>query len=240
MLELMPDNWQVAINALIEREPNWQNKLDRLWEFLRNENEEDYHPNGRAIFTAFDKTAFDDVRVVIIGRDPYPREGDATGIAFFSDGNMTDSLTNIYAAMGIDGMRGANLLNACPKRWAEEEDVLLLNPVLTFCGDNNDKNLHKGKGWENFTKATVRALSNREASIHFILWGHEAQKFKPHIKGKCYHIHKSPHPTPRNPDDIQGFLNCRHFSAVNNILREREEEPINWIRDLTPEEAQND
>ena len=227
MIRDIPPNWRSALNVNDDG-VKWRNAINDINAFLQNEdrNQLEYYPNRRDIFAAFRAASFDRVRVVIIGQDPYPDENKAKGLAFFAGGNRSDSLDSIYTAMGRDGMRGANLTNACLKRWAEEEYVLLLNSVLTI-RKVGDKNMHNHKGWERFIGAVLRALSKKENPIHFMLWGSKAQKFKPHIKGKCYHIHAAPHPSPRNNvDNNNAFLNCRHFSAVNNALGDN---PINWL-----------
>ena len=197
--------------------------------FLQRD-EGNYYPARADVFAAFRATHFNDVRVVIIGQEPYARQADATGIAFFANGNSTRSLTNIYTAMRRDGIGDANLTNACLKRWAEEEGVLLLNRVLTFCDDGNDNNLHTNENWKEFMSAVLTALFNNDRMLQFIFWGNEAQELKKYINGRCYHIHAAPHPTSRN-EHLEAFKNCRHFSAVNAILRARNEREINWIRD---------
>ncbi len=231
LVDYIPCNWQVALDRYVDR-VKWRNTISDIEIFLQKETREKphYHPTRPKIFKAFRKTEFNDVRVVIIGQDPYPESKNATGIAFFANGNRTDSLTNIYVAMGIDGMRGANLVNACPKRWAEDEGVLLLNSALTLrkVGKNNNKiNIHM-EPWKGFIQAVLEALVCSGRPIHFMLWGGHAKVFEYYIKAPSCRIHKAYHPMAKNKE-LKAFLNCRHFSAVNNILRERDEEPINWI-----------
>ena len=222
LIRQLDRSWRVALVGFM-RSRDGKATLGRL-DTLLNVEPVNYYPRGRDIFNAFRKTSFDSVRVVIIGQDPYPEEANATGIAFFARGNRTDSLDNIYDAVQNDLNRRPTL--NCLKRWAEQEGVLLLNSVLTI-RKVGDKNMHNHKGWERFIGAVLRALSKKENPIHFILWGSKAQKFKSHINGRCYHIHAAPHPSPRNNvDNNNAFLNCRHFSAVNNALGDN---PINWL-----------
>ena len=233
---MLVDNLHESWRDALDRTPNndgWRNNINKLDHFLQNEliAERAYHPLEENIFKAFDKTEFNDVRVVIIGQDPYPNPDYAKGLAFSTDGRMTDSLISIYNAIEFDDVEGVRPGSGNLKRWADQ-GVLLLNHVLTFhkCTGCN-KNIHKNKGWEKFTQAVVKALSNDNTrQLQFMLWGKEAQKFKSHINGRCYHIHAAPHPSPRNNvDNNNAFLNCRHFSAVNNILTARGENPINWL-----------
>ncbi len=244
LINRIPPFWR---NAL-DRTPNndgWRNNINKLDRFLRNELIADraYHPLEENIFKAFDKTDFNNVRVVIIGQDPYPNRNKATGLAFSMRPNLrppnptalSASIENIYRAIENDNVGFTRPNHGNLESWANE-GVLLLNRVLTFhkCAGCN-KNIHKNKGWEKFTQAVVKALSNDNTRrFHFILWGNEAQELKKYINGYCYHIHAAPHPTSYNLHR-EAFLNCRHFSAVNAILRARNEPEINWI--IPPEEA---
>ncbi len=238
LINRIPPFWRNALN----RTPNnngWRNNINKLDRFLRNELIEGraYHPLEENIFKAFDKTDFNNVRVVIIGQDPYPNINKATGLAFSMRPNLrppnptafSASIENIYTAIENDNVGFTRPNHGNLESWADQ-GVLLLNRVLTFhkC-DGCNKNIHKNKGWEKFTQAVVKALSNDNTRrFHFILWGNEAQELKKYINGRCYHIHAAPHPTSRN-EHLAAFLNCRHFSAVNNIFNARDEEPINWI-----------
>ncbi len=232
--ELEP-NWRAALSNFIISN-DYQPARESLNAIL-NVDPVNYYPRGQAILKAFDKTEFNDVRVVIIGRDPYPAENKATGLAFSMPDELrplSKSIERIYCAIKRDLVEGVIPEHGNLDHWAKQ-GVLLLNPVLTIREVPGNKNTHRGKGWEKFTKAAVRALSNREKPIQYLLWGSDAQKFQTciNIKGKCYHIHKAPHPTPRNnnDDNIKAFLNCRHFSAVNAILKASGEREINWFEE---------
>ncbi len=248
MIEWMPNDWQEALAPVIQREPNRQDELDRLWELLENENDEDYHPNGRNIFTAFRATSFDSVRVVIIGQDPYPCRRCSTGIAFFAGGNLTTSLRNIYTAIeyDLDRRPTAN----CPERWAEQ-GVLLLNSALTLrrVSRVDRTNMHR-EYWKCFIQTVVEVLAGSGRPIHFMLWGSHAHAFKRYADVRPCTVRETRHPTAPPPSinaanrEAINFQTCRHFSAVNDILiarrgameREEEEriqglnyEPIDWF-----------
>ncbi len=238
--ELEP-NWRAALAGFMESRDGIAalNSLDAL---LRQD-AGNYYPRRERIFAAFEATPFDKVRVVIIGRDPYPDENKATGLAFSmpmpdpvpapdDETDLSLSIKRIYCAIKRDDVKDVKPAHGNLDHWAKQ-GVLLLNPVLTIREVPGNENTHRGQGWEKFTKAAVRALSNSEKPIQYLLWGSEAQKFQTYIniKGKCYHIHKAPHPTPRNNNDgnINAFLNCRHFSAVNAILKASGEREISWF-----------
>ncbi len=234
MIDDIPKNWKNALNNYVGKY-GWKHSINKLNNFLEVERGEnrDYHPQGKKIFAALKATPFNKVRVVIIGQDPYPDEANVTGIAFFSGGNRTDSLDNIYTAMENDNMEGANLTNACLKRWAKEEYVLLLNSALTL-PSSGGRNTHK-KYWKSFIQAVVEALSNSERTIHFMLWGEPAKYFEDYIGVPPCHIHLTNHPKSRG-DDLKAFKNCRHFSAVNTEIagREGEDKKIKWIKEPAP------
>ncbi len=224
------ESWQEALDN--PRNPSeWRANLRDLDTILERDRG-NYYPEKEYVFVAFDKTEFNDVRVVIIGKDPYPRRADATGLAFSTGGCMTDSLEIIYKAvksdLGEDSPRHGRL-----ERWAEQ-GVLLLNRVLTFCEDeeNEDvKNKHDCKEWRAFTQAVVQALTKSKRPIQFVLWGDEAKRTILTNYPESL-IHRAYHPMPRDGQKTRDFINCQHFSKVNNILVAMGEEPINWIRDI--------
>ena len=205
-----------------------------------------YHPAMEDVFAAFRETPFDKVRVVIIGQDPYPEEANATGLAFSmrmpdpvpandDEADLSSSIKRIYEAiksdLGEDSPRHGNL-----KRWAKQ-GVLLLNRSLTL-HVNPEENKRARKNWHAFTQAVVQALTKSKRPIQFILWGNKAQEIKlPDYPESL--IHRAWHPTPRDGQKARDFINCQHFSKVNDILVAMGEEPINWIRDLTREENLN-
>ncbi|MGU9963252.1 MAG: uracil-DNA glycosylase [Candidatus Halichondribacter symbioticus] len=232
-------NWRAALSNFITSN-DYQPAREALNALLQ-EDQDSYFPNGEVILKAFDKTEFNDVRVVIVGQDPYPRRADATGLAFSTDGCMTDSLESIYDAIARDDVEGVRPASGNLERWAGQ-GVLLLNRVLTFRKCNRcTANIHKHQGWEAFTEAVVNALLGREIPIHFMLWGNDAKNLKKyikkHINRERHIIHESRHPTPRKAEYVREFLDCGHFSAAIEEIRGREGvnyEPIDWF--LTPEE----
>ncbi len=240
LIRQLDRSWRVALAGFIGSRDG-STALDIL-DALLQEDDGNYTPEREQIFAAFRETSFDSVRVVIIGQDPYPNPLYATGLAFSTDGCMPDSLKNIYKAiksdLGEDSPRHGRL-----ERWAEQ-GVFLLNRVLTFCEDeeNEDvKNKHDCKEWRDFTQAVVQALTNSKRPIQFILWGKKAQEIKlPDYPESL--IHRAYHPKPRDGQKARDFINCQHFSKVNNILVAMGEEPINWIRDIPapPPQARND
>ncbi len=248
MLNDIPKNWQKALKDYVGKD-RWEGIIKKLEDFLQDE--EDYHPQEEKIFAAFHAIPFHKVRAVIIGQDPYPEKKYATGLSFSMP--MPRPNVEIKLSQSIKGIHCAikrDLKKDPPKHgnldhWAKQ-GVLLLNRVLTYrlkiqpTNPNTGRpypkkeNLHNCKEWHDFTQAVVQALAKSDRPIQFILWGNEAQKLKPyikpHIKGRCYHIHCAPHPHPiGQPCLLERFKNCNHFSAVNVILRASGVKPINWF-----------
>lgn len=182
------------------------------------------YPAGRNIFRAFDKCRFDNLKVVIIGQDPYHGPGQANGLCFsVNDGvQHPPSLQNIFKEVASD--IGTPIpLSGNLDRWAEQ-GVLLLNAVLTVRAHNAAS--HAGHGWEQFTDAVVRAIAERKRGVVYMLWGSYAQK-KGAIANPCDNlILKAVHPSPLSA--YRGFFGCRHFSAANAYLVANGREPIVW------------
>ncbi len=230
MLEYIPQNWQEALDNPRNPPNQWQANLANLNNFLQTER--NYHPTGREIFDAFHKTSFDSVRVVIIGQNPYPERLDATGLAFATNrGRTPDSLENIYTAIRNNGFVGEKHANGSLDDWASQ-GILLLNRVLTFRNDGNDENAHKVADWEQFTQAVVSALATRKKTIHFMLWGRDAQEIAlPRDYPRCF-IHDPYLPAQQRQDYVQVFLDSYQFLDVNDEIERagREGElPINWF-----------
>lgn len=182
------------------------------------------YPVGRDIFRAFDKCKFDDLKVVIIGQDPYHGPGQANGLCFsVNDGvQFPPSLQNIFKEVASD--TGVPMpISGNLDRWAEQ-GVLLLNAVLTVRAHNAAS--HAGRGWEQFTDAVVRAIAERKQGVVYMLWGSYAQK-KGAIADPCNNlILKAVHPSPLSA--YRGFFGCRHFSAANDYLRSIGKDAIEW------------
>ena len=181
-------------------------------------------PPGNLIFNAFDKTPFDKVKVVLIGQDPYHGPGQAHGLAFSVQEGVTPppSLRNIFKEIkddvGKPVPKSGNL-----ERWAVQ-GVLLLNATLTVRA--NTAGSHQKKGWEEFTDAAIKALSDKKDGLVFMLWGAYAQKKGAIINASKHHILQAAHPSPFAAD--KGFFGCRHFSKANAYLKQQGQQEIDW------------
>ena len=184
------------------------------------------YPKVNDIFAAFNKTPFDSVKVVIIGQDPYHNEGQANGLSFsVAEGIKTPpSLVNIFKELkndlGADISASGNL-----EKWATQ-GVLLLNAILTVRA--NEAGSHQKKGWENFTNAAIKSLSQHKTGIVFLLWGKFAQGKAEFIDTNKHHILLAAHPSPLARG---AFFGSKHFSKTNEILKTQGKSPIDW--DLT-------
>lgn len=181
-------------------------------------------PPGPQIFAALDATPFDQVKVVILGQDPYHGAGQAHGLSFSVQPGtpIPPSLDNIYKELGNDlGLPRPAHGNL--QRWADR-GVLLLNAVLTV--EEGRPGAHQGKGWEGFTDAIVDALNREREHLVFLLWGSYAQKKGAVIDPRRHRVLKAPHPSPLSAH--RGFLGCGHFSATNDYLKRQGIAPIDW------------
>ena len=182
------------------------------------------YPAGRNIFRSFDKCSFENLRVLIIGQDPYHGAGQANGLCFsVNDGvEFPPSLRNIFKEIhddiGTPIPSSGNL-----DRWAEQ-GVLLLNSVLTVRAGQAAS--HAGRGWETFTDAVVRAVAERKQGNVYMLWGNYAQRKGAIANPATNLILKSAHPSPLSAH--AGFFGCRHFSKANTYLQSIGKEPIIW------------
>lgn len=182
------------------------------------------YPPGKQIFNAFDKCSFDDVKVVIIGQDPYHGPGQAHGLCFsVNDGvPFPPSLKNIFkeiqSDLGKPIPESGNL-----ERWAKQ-GVLLLNATLTVRASTPGS--HQNKGWEEFTDAVIKHISDEKEHVVFLLWGAYAQRKGEIIDRSKHHVLQSPHPSPFSAD--RGFFGNKHFSKTNDYLKSVGKEPIDW------------
>ena len=181
-------------------------------------------PPEEQIFNAFALCPFNRVRVVILGQDPYHGPGQANGLSFsVKDGvSIPPSLINIYkeieSDLGIPAPKSGNL-----EGWAKQ-GVLLINATLTVeCGQPNS---HQNFGWEQFTDAAIRAISDQKEHVVFLLWGKFAQNKASLIDETKHLILKAPHPSPFSAHT--GFLGCKHFSKVNDYITSHKGKPIDW------------
>ena len=196
-----------------------------LYQFVLSEyNTTQVFPPSDDIFNAFHLTPLSKVKVVIIGQDPYHNVGQAHGLCFSvkPDVDVPPSLVNIYKELHDDlGCYIPN--NGYLVKWAEQ-GVLMLNTVLTVRA--HMANSHKGKGWEEFTDAAIRALNKQERPIVFILWGRPAQQKERMLDNPKHLILKAPHPSPLSA--YHGFFGSKPFSRTNQFLEEHGLEPIDW------------
>jgi uracil-DNA glycosylase len=182
------------------------------------------YPPGKQIFNALDSTPLSQVKVVILGQDPYHGPGQAHGLCFSVQPGVPapPSLVNVFkeiqADLGLPVPEHGHL-----QAWAER-GVLLLNAVLTV--ERSNAGAHQGKGWERFTDAVVRAVNERRDNVAFLLWGSQAQKKGAGIDMGRHLVLKAPHPSPLSAH--RGFLGCRHFSKANQWLESRGVEPVDW------------
>lgn len=196
-----------------------------LKSFLLEEKEKfQIFPKGNRIFAAFDSTPFSQVKVVLLGQDPYHGVGQAHGLCFSVPEGIAKppSLVNIFKELNTDLGFGVPVSGNIEK-WAAQ-GVLLLNATLTVRA--NQAGSHQNKGWENFTDEVIRQLSARHSGLVFILWGSFAQAKEVLIDKSKHHILKAVHPSPLSV--YRGFFGCRHFSATNQLLLQSGKTTIDW------------
>ncbi len=218
----------------VKIEPSWKQVLEpefdkdyfaSLTSFVKKEyNSSTVYPPPKFIFKAFELTPFDQVKVVILGQDPYHGEQQANGLAFSVNPGVRvpPSLLNIYKELHRD------LNKPIPKQgdltsWANQ-GVLLLNATLTV--EANKAGSHQNKGWEQFTDTVIKALSDKKQGLVFMLWGRYAQNKGQVIDESKHLVLKTTHPSPLSAH--QGFLGCSHFSQCNTYLLLNGEQPIEW------------
>lgn len=185
------------------------------------------YPKGNDIFSAFNLTPFQNVRVVILGQDPYHGPGQAHGLCFSVPKGIEPppSLKNIFKELQINlGIPTPNHGNL--ESWARQ-GVLLLNATLTV--RSNQAGSHQKRGWENFTDTVIMKLSEQRENIIFLLWGAYAQAKATLIDKSKHSILIAPHPSPLSAH--RGFFGCGHFSKTNEILISKGLKPINWNND---------
>lgn len=200
--------------------------MQQLRVFLLNEKQQGkrIYPQGEQIFAALNAVRFDQVKVVILGQDPYHGEGQAHGLSFSVPKGVAlpPSLQNIYkelvSDLGVVMPSHGNL-----QAWADQ-GVLLLNSVLTV--EHGLAASHQGRGWEQFTDAIIDRLNQREQPLVFMLWGSYAQKKGVKINKNKHLVLTAPHPSPLSA--YRGFFGCKHFSQANHYLRSRALSEIDW------------
>ena len=200
--------------------------MKSLKAFLREEkdNGKVIFPHSSLWFNALNSTPLDQVRVVILGQDPYPTPGHAHGLCFsvMPEVNpIPKSLINVFQELNDD--LGTNNKNGNLQNWANQ-GVLLLNSVLTV--EQGQPNSHQGKGWEIFTDKVISVVNALERPVVFVLWGAYAQKKGAVIDASRHLVIRSPHPSPLSA--YRGFLGSRPFSKINDFLKQQGQAEINW------------
>lgn len=185
------------------------------------------YPPGSKIFEAFNRTPFDKVKVVILGQDPYHGPNQAHGLCFSVQNGIQPppSLINIYKELQKEYGVAVNMTNGNLTRWADQ-GVLLLNATLTV--EAGKAGSHQGKGWETFTDAAIKALSDRREGLVFMLWGSYAQQKGRVIDRSKHLVLESSHPSPLSV--YRGFDGCGHFKKANQYLQSHGQEPIDWLQ----------
>lgn len=196
-----------------------------LYEFVKEEySTNTVYPPADDIFNALHLTALKDVKVLVLGQDPYHGANQAHGLSFsvLPGQRIPPSLRNIYQELHDDlGCGIPN--NGYLEKWAKQ-GVLMLNTVLTVRA--HKANSHQGKGWEHFTDAIIEAVNAQDRPIVCLLWGRPAQKKSSMLNNPRHLVLKAPHPSPYSADT--GFFGCRHFSQANEFLQSHGIAPIDW------------
>ena len=222
MVAALPTCWQAHLGVEFD-----QPYMQQLQLFLETEREagQQIYPPSQLRFAAFQATLFADVRVVIIGQDPYHGDGQAQGLSFSVPEGLTlpPSLRNIFREMSTD-LHTSTPSSGDLSRWAEQ-GVLLLNSVLTVRA--GEAASHQNKGWEQFTDAAISALNDQREGVVFLLWGAYAQRKGRLIDRQRHHVLTAAHPSPLAANR-GGWFGCRHFSQTNAILRTQNSSAIHW------------
>jgi len=219
----------------VKLEPTWlevlgkefdQPYMAQLKEFLVSQKSagKTIYPTGSNWFSAFNSTPFDQVKVVILGQDPYHGPNQAHGLCFsvLPGVAIPPSLRNMYQELHSDlGISPPD--HGCLTQWAEQ-GVLLLNATLTV--EQGNAGAHQGQGWEQFTDRAVQVLNEQREGLIFLLWGSYAQKKGALIDTAKHRVLKAPHPSPLSAH--RGFFGCKHFSMTNQYLIEQGLAPIDW------------
>lgn len=220
LTDAIPDDWKELLEDEIESEwfADLQSFLDEEWQ------NETVYPPAEKIFDALRLTPLSEVKVLILGQDPYHGEGQAHGLCFsVPDGiKIPPSLRNIYKEMrtdlDINPPDSGNLIS-----WAEQ-GVLMLNTVLTV--RSGEAQSHQKRGWEKFTDAVIKQVSDKAKASVFVLWGGSAHKKVPLIDDKRHRVICGVHPSPLSAS--RGFIGSRPFSGINEALKSLGREPMVW------------
>lgn len=220
-MAMLTNDWAKALDGEF-RQPYYR----QLYQFVKNEYARTtVYPPAEDIFNAMHFTPLSEVKVLILGQDPYHNEHQAHGLSFSVLPDQPDippSLQNIYKELQDD--LGCEIpSHGYLKKWADQ-GVLLLNTVLTVRA--HQANSHQGRGWEQFTDAIIRAVNAKDSPVVYMLWGRPAQSKIPMLNNPKHLILKAPHPSPLSA--YRGFFGCKHFSQANAFLESHGESPIDW------------
>ncbi len=220
-MSMLTNDWSLALKDEFNK-PYYRD----LYRFVKEEySTKVVYPPADDIFNALHLTPLKDVKVLILGQDPYHNEHQAHGLSFSVLPDQKDippSLQNIYKELQEDlGCYIPN--NGYLKKWADQ-GVLMLNTVLTVRA--HEPNSHQGRGWENFTDAIIQAVNQKDEPVVYMLWGRPAQSKIPMLTNPKHLILKAPHPSPLSA--YRGFFGCRHFSKCNEFLSENGLSTIDW------------
>lgn len=219
---VLDPGWHEVLNDEFEKA-----YMKSLREFLKAEKESGQivYPKNADVFNAFQHTSFDNLKVVILGQDPYHGQGQAHGLSFSVQKGVTvpPSLKNIYKELQTDIAQFEPPAHGNLTAWADQ-GVLLLNATLTVRAQQPGS--HQGRGWETFTNHVIEQISARKKGIVFLLWGKFAQQKSSLINANAHHILTAAHPSPFSA--YNGFFGCQHFSKTNELLLAQGSEPINW------------
>lgn len=220
-MSMLTNDWSLALKDEFNK-PYYRD----LYRFVKEEySTKVVYPPADDIFNALHLTPLKDVKVLILGQDPYHNEHQAHGLSFSVLPDQKDippSLQNIYKELQEDlGCYIPN--NGYLKKWADQ-GVLMLNTVLTVRA--HEPNSHQGRGWENFTDAIIQAVNQKDEPVVYMLWGKPAQSKIPMLTNPKHLILKAPHPSPLSA--YRGFFGCKHFSRCNEFLSQNGLEPIDW------------
>ncbi len=213
--------WQTILNQ--EKKKEYFHKLNNIIDIEYKSNT--IYPPKDKIFSAFDLCKYEDLKVVIIGQDPYHNEGQAQGLAFSTPSYIKNppSMVNIFKEIESDTKKQSENLDGDLTSWATQ-GILLINTILTV--EAHKPKSHHKLGWEIFTKNIIEHINNNFNDIIFILWGAGAIKMGKSIDINKHHILTSPHPSPLS--SYRGFFGSKHFSKTNDILKQLNKQEIIW------------
>lgn len=218
----LDDSWKQVLDDEFEKD-----YMKNLKGFLINEKHQGkrIYPPGNLIFNAFNHTAFNDVKVIILGQDPYHGPDQAHGLSFSVQKGIAQppSLKNIFKELKQDIPGFEIPIHGDLSKWADQ-GVLLLNATLTVQAGNPAS--HQNRGWEIFTDTIIRKLSECRSGLVFLLWGRFAQSKRDLIDVSKHHVLLAAHPSPFSANN--GFFGCRHFSKTNSFLIQEGKTPIDW------------